>query len=129
MFTISFDQAGVHLAKQVRTLSAMKLFHVLPTHLSYHEFRDLDQCTVAAELGTTQASISRGMAELADLGVVEKRRHSRNIEWRLSPDYGWKGDVESYDKADDRRKVFPRAPAGGSSIVAEGISSPANDNG
>jgi hypothetical protein len=109
MFTVTFNDASEHLAKQVRTLSAMKVFHLLPRYLSFQEWRRLDQCQVATELKTTQGAISKGLAELLSLKVVEKRRNGPAIEWRLSPDYGWRGDADSYDAAgaEGRRIIFP----------------------
>jgi len=109
MFTITFMDAAEHLAKEVRTLSALRLFHVLPRLLSHQEWRRLDQRAVAAELKTTQGVISTALAELLALGVVEKRGKANLIEWRLSPDYTWKGSTEEYWKATDegRRKLFP----------------------
>jgi hypothetical protein len=64
---------------------------------------------VARELGTDRSTVTRGMQELHALGVVERRGKKTSTEWRLSPDYGWKGDVDSYDRAtaEGRRPKFP----------------------
>ena len=122
MFDVHFHDALKHLAKEIKTASAWKLFAILPVHLDYHEFRRLDQTKIASELGTTGASVSRGMAELLKLGVVEKQGKGPVIAWKLTPDYGWRGDVESYEAAASRRKLFPKRPGGGPRVVAEGIS-------
>lgn len=120
MFTIMFDDAAEHLALRARTLSAVRVLMILPRYLSHQEWRRIDQRGVAELLQTTQASISRGLDELLDLGVIEKRRAGSNLEWRLSPDYTWRGSVDSYHTAaESRRKLKFGPPATGPKVAEE----------
>ena len=106
MFDIHFHEAADTLAAEAKTAVALRLFLILPTCLSYTEWRPLDQSAVARRLKVDRSTVTKGMHELQALGVVERRGNKRTTEWRLSPDYGWRGDVESYEAAAHRRKLF-----------------------
>jgi DNA-binding transcriptional ArsR family regulator len=114
MFHTTFDDAAAELAKAVRSGVTLRLFLILPRHLSYTDFRKLDQRKLGKELDAGQSSISRALEELREIGAVEKRGSGAHIEWRLTSDYGWRGTVESYHQ--DRRlrgraAPEPRTPA------------------
>lgn len=123
MFTVQFEEAAAFIAKNANQPVTLRLFLMLPRYLSYQDWRFLDQPAVAAELKTSRPSITRGMQELHALGVLERRGTKVRTEWRLSPDFGWRGTVEGYDAAAERRRIFDiAAPPHAPSIVAEGIS-------
>ena len=122
MFNITFQDAADRLAKTARAPMTLRVFLLLPNHLSYTEWKALDQPALATELGTSRTSITRALLELQILGVVERRGVKTRTEWRLSPDFGWRGTVESYEAAADRRRIFgTKTPPGRSPIVAEDI--------
>ncbi|MFJ4777433.1 helix-turn-helix domain-containing protein [Streptomyces sp. NPDC088762] len=50
------------------------------------------QCTIADELGTTPATVSKALKELRTAGIVREERSG----WRINPNYmfgGYRGDV------------------------------------
>lgn len=121
MFHTVFDDALEAIAARVRNGSTLRLFLLLPRLLSFTDWRRLNQVAVAEKLGCNDSSISRAMAELLALGAVEKRGTGAHIEWRLSPDWGWRGDVDSYHAAQRQRgRLAPAAPPP-RTIAAEGI--------
>jgi hypothetical protein len=108
MFHTTFDEAAAQIAHQITKGVTLRVYLVLPNHLSYTQFKRLDQRKLGALLKTDDSSISRALAELRKLGVVEKRGSGAHIEWKLSSDYGWRGDVASYHA--DQRKKGAKAP-------------------
>jgi len=87
------------LRRRIRSLSTIHVLDALPDHLSWTEWRRLQQADVAGELGIGQASVSRAMAELLDLGLVERRGRHACIEWRLALSAGWRGGPAAYHAA------------------------------
>lgn len=109
-FHTSFDEPVAKIAREATTAAALKVFLILPQHLSYTQFRRLDQRKLGAEIGLDDSSISRALKQLHELGAVEKRGKGAHIEWKLSPDYGWRGDVESFHAEQRKRRARTPAP-------------------
>lgn len=110
-FHTSFTEPNRQLASRLRSAVAARLLLILPAHLDYVTFRRLDQRKIAAEIDVTNGAISKALAELTALGVVERRGKGPVVEWRLSLDYGWRGDVDSFHA--ERRKRGKPAPGAG----------------
>jgi hypothetical protein len=121
MFHTQFDDAAEALAEKLTGAVALRLWLILPQHLSYTVFRRLDQCTIAAQLKVEQPSISRALKQLHEIGAIERRGKGPVTEWKLSPDYGWRGDVDSYHAEQRRRGAGKTSPltTTASSQVAE----------
>lgn len=109
MFRTVFDDTAEILATKLKLASSLRLLHVLPRYLSYTEWKHLPQQEVAQRLRIDQANVSRGMAELVEVRFVERRGKGPSVEWKLTPNYGWRGDVASYHA--ERRKRGQPAPA------------------
>ncbi len=129
-FHTTFTHEAAKIARTITSGATLRLFIVLPEHLDYVTFRRLDQVKIGAELGMGQSSISRSLKELVEAGVVERRGKGPLVEWRLSPDYGWRGDVESFHAEQGKRRKKPGALTGSPApIVAEGrLSKPPQRN-
>jgi hypothetical protein len=121
-FHTSFDEPTARIARTVTNGAALRVFMVLPAHLSYTVFKRLDQRKLGSELGLDGSAVSRALKQLHQLGAVEKRGAGAHIEWKLSPDYGWRGDVDSFHAEQRRRgSKAPAKPSPGLPNVAEGI--------
>lgn len=122
-FHTCFDEPVAKIAREATTAGALKVFLILPRHLSYTTYRRLDQRKLGAEIGLDDSTVSRSLKQLHQLGAVERRGAGPSIEWKLSPDYGWRGDVDSYHA--ERRQRGSKAPgakpAASALKVAEGI--------
>ncbi len=117
-----FDDAVAKIAETVTNGAALRLFLILPQHLSYTVFRRLDQRQIGQRLGMDDSTVSRAMGQLLEIGAVERKGRGPVTEWKLSPDFGWRGDVNSYHKEQRKRgKPAPRSHIGPSPNVAEDI--------
>jgi DNA-binding HxlR family transcriptional regulator len=115
MFRTVFDDAMRQLAVTITNGTTWRVLAVLPEHLSYEVFRRLDQRQLGAKLGMRDNSVSRALKELHEAGVVERRGAGPVTEWRLTPDYGWRGDVASYHRTQRQRMAEKnKTRAGGS---------------
>jgi DNA-binding transcriptional ArsR family regulator len=109
-FHTTFTQEATKIAKLATGAATLRLFIVLPDHLSYTAYRRLDQTKIGAELDMNHSTVSRALKELTELGVVERRGSGPVVEWKLSPDYGWRGHVDAFHV--EQRKRGKRSPAG-----------------
>ncbi len=108
--------AGVTSAPTLRVLLA------LPSLLDFESWRRLDQRKLAAELGIAQPSVSRALADLLARRIVEKQGGGPLTEWRLSLEWGWRGNVETWHAARAARQGRkPPAKPRPAAVVAEGI--------
>lgn len=119
-FHTVFTNQVAALAFKITSAPALRLLLILPEHLSYTDFRRLNQCQVAAQLNVSQSAISKAMTELHTAGVVERQGKGTATEWRLSLDYGWRGTVDGYHAEKGKRpsRATKRGPL---LVVAEGI--------
>ena len=114
-FHTTFTKPTAEIARRLKSGVAAKLLLILPDHLSYSDWRRLDQRKVAAEINVTDGAVSRALAELVEHGVIERRGKGPMVEWRLSLDYGWRGDVDSFHT--ERRKRGKAAPENGVPVI------------
>ena len=111
------------VARAIDSAVELKVLLTLPLHLSWTEFRRLDQAKLAKAVNAGQSSVSKAMVHLHELGIVERQGRGPVTLWKLSDEWGWKGSVDQ-DHA-SRRKGGKPAPSGQAaplSIAAEGIS-------
>ena len=122
-FHTTFTEATADLALRITNGATLRLLLILPHHLSYEAFKRLNQTAVGSQLGIDNSTVSRGMNELHSLGVVERKGKGPVTEWRLSSDYGWCGNVDSFHqhRRQNRRGTPGTPPLGQPSIAAEGI--------
>jgi hypothetical protein len=112
-FHTSFYEETAKIAKGISSGPTLRVMLILPTILDYQTWRLIDQIKLGAELGIAQSSVSRSLAELEQIGYVEKRGTKSRTEWRLSSDYGWKGSVDSYHQFQRSKgaETSPERPA------------------
>ena len=98
-FTTMFDAPLSSLADRIHSATALRVFLKLPALLDFETWRPLRQAALADELGTRQSAISRALAELARAGVLDRQGTGPLTTWRLSMQWGWRGNVAAYQKA------------------------------
>jgi DNA-binding Lrp family transcriptional regulator len=98
-FLIMFDEARHQIIKELRNAATLRVFLALPDHLSWTEFRPLNQGQLASELEIDQASVSRAMKDLLNRGIVEREGKGPASHWRLSLKWGWRGNAAAYHAA------------------------------
>ena len=108
-FVTVFPIALKTLCKPIRSIVTMHTLLALPEHLDWATFRRLDQNKLAAEVGTSQASISRSLAELVARGLLERQGKGPVVTWKLSIEWGWNSNVANYHRA-RATKAGKRAP-------------------
>jgi len=111
VFHTTFDEPVARIAQQVTNGAALRVFLILPQHLSYTTFKRLDQRQVGSEIGLDDSAVSRALATLHKLEVIERKGKGPVTEWKLSPDFGWRGDVSAYHA--EQRKRGAKAPGKG----------------
>jgi hypothetical protein len=87
----------------IDSAATLKLLLILPQHLNWVEFKRLDQRKGAAQIKSTQSGVSRGMNELHRLGIVEREGRGPVTMWRMTQEWGWRGNVDAYNAEKDRR--------------------------
>lgn len=91
VFMTIFSEEMAHIALNLRHGSTLRVLLTLPMHLSWTDFRRLNQIALAKELSMAQATISGALKQLLDVGAIERRGKGPVTEWKLSPDWGWNG--------------------------------------
>ena len=121
-FHTAFDEPVARIAETITTAAALRVFLILPQFLSYTVFRHVNRETIAKRLSLDGSAVSRALIQLHKLGAIERRGKGPVTEWKLSPDFGWRGDVDSFHAEQRKRgSRAPGKPAGGPTVVAEGI--------
>lgn len=95
-FVILFTAAMAEAGKHIKSVITFRLLHVLPEHLTFTDFRMLRTVDIAKQLDTHHGNISRAMAELLTIGVVEREGKGPRTAWRLSSDWGWNGTADQW---------------------------------
>lgn len=76
-----------------------KVLLTLMLYLDFDNWILLSQAEMAKEIGMQRQNFSRNMKKLENMNVIEKGRKYRNFyNYRLSPQYAWKGERESLKK-------------------------------
>jgi DNA-binding IclR family transcriptional regulator len=94
-----FDEARQEIIDQLRNGATLRVFLALPDHLSWTEFRPLNQSQLATRLKITGASVSRAMKDLLNRGIVERIGAGPVMQWKLSLKWGWRGNAAAYHAA------------------------------
>lgn len=102
-FHVVFEAPLKDRALRIKSITAFRMLVVLPDHLTWNEFRLLRQEDLAEELNTRQSVVSRTLKELRLLGFVERKAAGPMTQWRLSMDWGWRGNPASYHRAKRER--------------------------
>ena len=99
-FFMSFLSALGHLSKlklQGRTLSV--LLHLISI-MGYENFLTINQSKIAVELGMNRQNVSRAITTLLQLHIIEVGYNLQGVRcYRLSPEFGWRGDSNNIPKA------------------------------
>ena len=123
-FHIVFDEAWRDLVS-IRNASTLRVFMALPDHLSWTEFRPLPREQLAKLLEIDGASVSRALTDLHNRGMIERRGKGPVTQWKLSLNWGWKGNAAAYHAAmrdnDAHRIAAGKSPRPGHLIAAEDI--------
>lgn len=96
---IVFDDARQQVIADLNSAAAFKVFLALPDYLSWTEFRPLNQAAVAKRLKITQGSVSRVMKDLLNRSIVEREGSGPVTRWKLSLNWGWRGNAAAYHAA------------------------------
>ena len=96
---IMFDEARQQVAHQLTEAATLRVFLVLPDHLNWLEFRSLNQRDLAADLKISPASVSRAMKDLLNRSMVERSGRGPVMKWRLSLNWGWRGNAAAFHAA------------------------------
>ena len=94
-----FDEARHQIIKELRSAATLRVFLALPDHLSWTEFRSLNQSELATALEIDNASVSRAMRDLLNRGIVERTGKGPVMKWKLSLKWGWRGNAAAYHTA------------------------------
>ena len=95
-FVIVFTEAMARAAEQIKQGMTLRVLHLLPEYLDFVTFKQLRTVELGARLGTSSGPVSRAMAELHGLGIVEREGTGPRTAWRLSSDWGWNGTADQY---------------------------------
>jgi hypothetical protein len=122
-WVITWNESSRYLAQTIKHAATLRVLHALPDYLNFVTFERVDQRKLAAEYDLNQASISRALAELHALGVIEKHGAGPATLWRFSLNYGWKGNLASFNAEKAKRAPGTVRPLGPPPppVVAEGI--------
>jgi hypothetical protein len=96
---IMFDDARQQIINQLNSLPTVRVFLALPDYLSWTEFRPLNQSKLAERLKVGAASVSRAMKDLHGRGIVERLGRGPVMQWKLSLNWGWRGNAAAYHAA------------------------------
>ncbi len=92
LFTAAMKQAARHITSSI----TLRLLFELPDHLNFTDFRQIRTQGLADILSTHPGNISRSMASLVELGIVEREGKGPRTAWRFSSDWGWNGSADQY---------------------------------
>lgn len=95
-FVILFTAAMTEASRRIRSMVTLRLLIALPEHLNFTDFRMLRTAEIAEQLETNKGNISRALAELLAIGIVEREGKGPRTAWRLSSDWGWNGTADQW---------------------------------
>ena len=98
-----FGDALRAIARDIEHASSLRVFLALPDRLDFENWRQLDQGDLSRELSIDRSSVKRALDDLLRHGVIERQGHRALQVWRLSLNFGWRGNVESYHAARSKR--------------------------
>lgn len=99
-FFMSFLSALGHLAQMKLQGRVLSVLLYLISNMGYENFLTINQSKIATELGMNRAHVSRVLATLLRLGIIEVGYNKLGVKcYRLSPDFGWRGDSNNIPKS------------------------------
>ena len=107
-------------AKQIKHGMTWRVLTWLGEELNFTDFRRVRTVAIAEDLDSNSGSISRAMGELERLGILEREGRAAQSAWRFTQDFGWQGDVDSFQAFGAGRlkgKKPPLRPANASSRI------------
>lgn len=111
-FFMSFLSALGNLSRmklQGRTLSVLLY---LISNMAYENFLTINQSKIAFELQMNRQNVSRALRSLIRLGVIEIGFNKMGVKcYRLSPEFGWRGDADNILKSEAIFKKYTEAQA------------------
>lgn len=120
-FVILFTAAMAEASQRIKSMVTLRLLLVLPEYLSFTDFRQIRTIAIAERLETNKGNISRALAELLALGVVEREGKGPRTAWRLSSDWGWNGTADQWHAFRAGRLKNKTAPKGAMGVTQSPI--------
>lgn len=114
-FSILFDRGFAFLADRGGDLSptGWRILMQAFRDLDFVDWRAFPVTALAGKLGVVAGVITKQLAKITAMGLVEKRVH-RSIasanEYRLSVNLGWRGGAAAYHAERRRREASARTP-------------------
>ena len=121
---ITWDDQRRRIAREIKNGTTLRVLYALPDYLDFETWKRMDQKRLAVELDLSQSSVSHAMAELVERGIIERQGAGPVVEWRLSLNFGWRGNLASFKAAQRKRgtgKITPLPAGVPPPKVAEGI--------
>jgi hypothetical protein len=109
-FMTVFTEEMAHIARTLKHGSTLRVLLLLPLHLSFTEFRKMNQRNIAEELEMSLGGVSEAMKQLTHVGALERQGSGPVTTWKLSPDWGWNGRAGAWMGTQRKRGRNPRAP-------------------
>ena len=109
-FVIVFTEAMARAGERIKQGGTLRVLALLPEYLDFVNFRRLSTAQVGKRLDMHTGNVSRAMAQLLELGIVEREGSGPVTTWRLSSDWGWNGTVDQYHAFRGGRLKGKKAP-------------------
>lgn len=102
---MAFEDAMERLSKDKELWGTPNaVLHFLLSRMSFENHILVQQIEIARELAIPKETVSRAISKLLEKGVIERGpKLGRTWSYRLSPSYGWKGDVRNFQEEQKRR--------------------------
>jgi len=99
-FYMSFLSALGQLAEMKLQGRVLSVLLYLIANMAYENFLTINQSEIGARLKMHRAHVSRAIATLLRLGIIETGFNKMGVKcYRLCPEFGWRGDVENIFKS------------------------------
>lgn len=84
------------------TGQTLKVMLLLMGNLEFENYITIKQVSIAEKLKIDKADVSKAMKLLVNKSIILKVKEGTTTGYKLNPNYGWKGKVESMDKEKER---------------------------
>jgi len=98
-FVTMFDETMELLAKTITNGATLRVLLMLPPRLDNITWRELGQQALADELGLSRRVVGQALADLHQLGILDRKGQGPMLRWRLTPRLSWRGRAEKYRQA------------------------------
>jgi len=120
-FMTLFTDIVHEVARSIDSASTWKVLFSLARHLSWTEWRRLDQRELAEELGITAPSVSRALKQLHAMRIVARKGRGPVTMWKMTDELGWRGTVQGYHANRRARGKLAPLTKPEPRVAAEGI--------